>query len=206
MRDEHAALVARARERQARARGVMAALRLLEEWGKVGEPVLVGATRTGLTVSPDIDMEVYTQSPQIPDGFAVVARLAQVPGVCQVRFANELEGPDQGLYWQLRYRDPSGLMWKVDTWLVAHDHPQAHWAERFADALVATLTDDTRAAILRVKEALQGQADARGIDIYRAVLEGGVRDAEQFRRWQAATPSEGLIWWMPPGASGEGLP
>lgn len=42
------------------------------------------------------------------------------------------------------------------------------------------LTDQTRRAILEIKEALLGEAGVRGIDIYRAVLEGGVRCPDEF--------------------------
>jgi hypothetical protein len=186
----------RAEKRRQRAQTIIAELDLLSRWSPYGQPVLVGAFRHNLMVAPDIDMEVYTETPTVEAGFAVMTELARLPGVWKVRFSNELTGPDQGLYWQLRYRDPAGEVWKVDTWLISHHHPDAHWAERFAEAMQSALTTETRRAILEIKEALQG-TDARGIDIYRAVLEGGARRPAEFESWLKQHQPTGLIFWLP---------
>lgn len=36
-----------------------------------------------------------------------------------------------------------------------------------------------------------------GIDVYRAVLEGGVHDLEGFRSWKEEHPDTGIVEWMP---------
>jgi hypothetical protein len=189
-------LFLRAEKRRQRAQIIIDELGLLPRWSQYGSPVLVGAFRHNLMVAPDIDMEVYTETPTIEAGFAMMTDLARLPGVWKVRFSNELAGPDQGLYWQLRYRDQAGEVWKVDAWLMSHHHPDAHWAERFVEAMHSALTPETRWAILEIKEALQGTG-ARGIDIYRAVLEGGVRRPAEFEDWLKQYQPTGLIFWLP---------
>ena len=187
----------RAEKRRARALNVLKELDLLQRWSRYGSPVVVGAIKHGLMVALDIDMEIYSGDPRIEHGFEVVSEIARLPGVWQVRFSNELESPDQGLYWRIRYRDDQGDVWKIDSWLLCHDHPHAHLAERFADAMHETLTNETRRAILEVKEALEGETGLRGIDVYRAVLEGGVRSPAEFWRWIEENQPSGIVLWLP---------
>lgn len=187
----------RAEKRREQALDIVERLDLLTRWSCCGSPVIVGAIRYGLVVALDIDMEIYTDGPSIEQGFEVMSRIASLPGVWQVRFSNELNGPDQGLFWQIRYRDEAGSVWEIDNWLVDHDHPHAHWGDKFADAMQKALTDETRRAILEIKEALLGEAGIRGIDVYRAVLEGGVRSLSEFRHWMGEYKPSGMILWLP---------
>jgi len=190
-------LLPRAEKRRERALSLAERLGLLERWSRYGSPVLVGAIRYGLVVALDIDMEVYAHHPRIGDAFEVMSEVAQLPGVWKVRFSNHLEEDDQGLYWQIRYRDQEGAVWKVDSWLLSHDHPHAHWADRFARAMEEALTEETRRAILEIKEALLGEAGIRAIDIYRAVLEGGARTPWEFRGWLEEHNPSGIVLWLP---------
>ena len=190
-------LFLRAEKRREKALKIIEKLGLVERWSRYGNPVLVGAIRYGLMVALDIDLEIYTDSPKIEHGFEAMSGLARLPGVWQVNFSNELEGPDQGLYWQIRYRDETGELWNVDSWFVGHDHPHAHWGEKFAGAMQKALTDGKRRVILEIKEALQGETGVRGIDIYRSVLESGVRTVTEFRKWSEYTKPDGIILWLP---------
>ena len=100
------ALLARAHTLQAEARRIIDRLDLIGRWTAVGRLLVVGSVAYGLVVEPDIDMEVYMPRPRVAAGFSIVSQFAVVPGVRRVRFANELDGPDPGLYFQLRYREP----------------------------------------------------------------------------------------------------
>jgi len=190
-------LFLRAEKRKEKALQVVETLGLLEKWSRYGSPVLVGAIRYDLMVALDIDLEIYTDEPEIEHGFEAMTAVARLPGVWQVNFSNELEGPDQGLYWQIRYRDETGELWNVDSWFVGHDHPHAHWGGKFADAMQKALTDEKRRVILEIKEALQDETGVRGIDIYRSVLESGVRTVTEFREWLEYTKPDGIILWLP---------
>ncbi len=161
--------------------------------------MLVGAVAYGLVVAPDIDMEIYCERPQVEDGFAVMSRLALYPAVWKVSFSNELEGPDRGLYWQLRYRNPESEareVWKIDMWLLGKDHPGPRSAD-LVEPMREALTPETRAAILWIKEAMLGRERVHGIDVYRAVLDGGVRTPEEFEEWFAAHGLLGPTTWRP---------
>ena len=159
-----ASITVREAARQRQAAEILAALGVMERWATVGAPKLVGAAACGLMVASDIDIEIYSPSPSVEAGFGVVGELARQPGVWKVRFSNELDGPDQGLYWQLRYRAKHNDVWKIDMWLLAHDHPGPR-SDDLVEAMKRALTTETRIAILTIKEALieAGQTRLRPI-------------------------------------------
>jgi hypothetical protein len=54
-----------------------------------------------------------------------------------------------------------------------------------------------RAAILRIKQATTGEGQIHGIDVYRAVLDDGVRTVSEFRDWLAEHGASDLTHWRP---------
>ncbi|MCF8044039.1 MAG: hypothetical protein K9K65_18800 [Desulfarculaceae bacterium] len=190
-------LLKKAAELQERGWEVVRRLGLLERWSRVGRPVLVGSLRFGLMRHPNLDMEIYTETPQVAEGFAVVGELAQVPGVVQVQYFNAMDTSDQGLYWRVDYKDEQGDIWDIDNWLVAHDHPNAGLADGLATALEAKLTPAQRLAILTIKDASDRENKARGVDIYKAVLAGGVATPQEFEYWRSANPPAEIELWQP---------
>src|SRR5205823_490190 len=101
-------------------------------------------------------IEIYCGVPTVDPGFAIVSELARRPAVRKVRFSNELDGPDRGLYWQLRYDADRDGVWKVDMWLLGHDHPAPRSVD-LVEPMQRALTDETRRAILDIKEMLLGE-------------------------------------------------
>ncbi len=183
--------------RQEQAYQAIKKLGLVERWEKVGKPVLVGSMRFGAMVSPNIDMEVYTDAPLPHVGFAVIGKLAETPGVTEIRYLNAMDGPDQGLYWFIQYEDGSGVTWGIDVWLVAHDHPYAYVADRLAAAMQKRLDTESRRRILSIKRDLPQAMKVRGVDIYKAVLKDGVETAEAMVAWLEKNPPEVMELWHP---------
>lgn len=189
--------IRRAEERFVQSMAILEDLNLLDRWRKVGTPCIVGAMGYGLQVAPDIDMEIFCDRPSVEAGFGVMAQVAPHPRIRKVRFANELDGPDRGLYFQLRYRHERGEEWKLDLWLVANDHP-GPLSRDLVTPMRRTLTDTTREAILTVKEyVLANRLNYPSIDIYRGVLEGGARSPAEFLAWHERVKPAGLTNWRP---------
>jgi hypothetical protein len=189
----------RAALRRHRAREIAAALDLSTRWSTIGTVVPVGAVAHGLVVSRDIDYEVFTAGPPtVRGGFHVLAELAEVPAVTGVRFTNALDTADHGLYWQVRCRDDDGDVWKIDIWTLPVDHPGpcAAW---MVEPMRRVLTNDLRVAILRLKEArTTGQIpNIASIDLYRAVLDDGVRTEADLRAWAGDHYAPTLTHWRP---------
>ena len=189
----------RADRRRHRALALVEDLQLVDRWSRVGRVELVGAVAYDLVVSPDVDMEVFTPgTPNIRDGFQVLAELAEHPRVTKARFTNALTAPDQGLYWQLRCRDDNGEVWKVDVWTLDRDHP-GPLSTSLVPAMRSTVGRDERRRILALKEA-RAAGDILGvssIDIYRAVLDGGVTTPEELAVFLGPAYVPALTQWRP---------
>ncbi|MDA3626917.1 hypothetical protein [Saccharopolyspora oryzae] len=189
----------RARQRCATARTILDRLDLFERWRPFGSPVLVGSVALDLVVEPDIDVEIYSPSPSIAEGFAALTSCAQLPGVRKLRFTNALDLPDQGLYWRLDYEFTPEETWKIDMWWLPDDHPGPRAADLVAPVRAA-LDDSTRDAVLAIKEGAAARGEAtQGVWVYQSVLDHGVRTYDEFRTWLAQTPTDSLTSWHPGG-------
>lgn len=184
---------------QAEADEVHADLGLDALLGALGTPVRVGSSALGLMVRRDLDVTVVC--PRLDASAhervaAAGARLALHERVWQVRFRNDTgvwneepyDYPD-GLYLGLNYRSPAGVSqgsrsWTVDLWFV--DDPARQPDLAHLHDLPPRLTEQTRMAILRIKDAYAGSPEyGRGVrswEVYRAVLDEGVRTPEEFER------------------------
>jgi hypothetical protein len=191
-------VLSRAAERRQTALQILADLALLERWAPYGRAVLVGAVAYDLVVSPDIDLEIYCPELRIEQGFAVLEACALHPRVMRARFANHLADRDRALYWQVHYQREAGCVWTVDMWSAAADYDLPR-AEHLVEPLRAALCPETRAAILRLKEHRARDPDLAcpSIDLYRAVLDDGVRTVEQLRRWLGENRTGALTDWKP---------
>lgn len=128
----------------------------------------------------------------------MLAHLAEHSRVRKAQFTNALRTPDQGLYWQLRCVADDGAEWKVDLWTLAEDHPGplATW---IVEPMQQALTDATRRAILTLKEARAAGSTipVTSIDLYRAVLDGGVQTPEELTAFLGPNYTPTLTTWMP---------
>lgn len=191
-------LLERAARTRQQAQAILDDLDLLEKWRRFGRPVLVGAVSFDLAVAPDIDMEVYCPELRIADGFQVLAECALNPRITAAQFLNALSSPDKALYWQLRYRTEDGTQWKIDMWSAPQDYDLPR-GENFVQPMKESLTDETRQAILALKEA---RAAGRlptflSVDLYRAVLDGGVRTVSEMQQWLQSNQVGVLTDWRP---------
>jgi hypothetical protein len=191
-------ILERATRKRAIAEAILADLRLFERWGRFGRPVLVGAVSFDLAVAADIDMEVYCPELRIEHGFQVLGECALHPRVTAAQFLNALSSPDKALYWQLHYLDAEGTDWKIDMWSAPTDYDLPR-GEDFVQPMKDSLTSETREAILTLKEARAvGHLPAIwSIDLYRAVLGGGVRTLDEMQQWLQRNQVGVLTDWKP---------
>jgi len=191
-------LLERAARRRRQAEAILDDLRLFEKWRRFGRPVLVGAVSFDLAVAPDIDMEVYCPELRIEHGFQVLAECALHPRIVAAQFLNALSTPDKALYWQLRYHADDGTDWKIDMWSAPEDYCLPR-GENFVQPMKESLTDETRQAILGLKEArAEGSLpELLSIDLYRAVLDGDVRTPDEMQHWLQSNRTGALTDWRP---------
>ncbi|WP_327064945.1 hypothetical protein OG500_03895 [Kitasatospora sp. NBC_01250] len=187
-------------ELQAEASTVNEDLGLDEALGRLGDPVRVGSAALGLMVKRDLDITVVCPRLGGAEREAVVAvgaRLALHERVWQVRFRNDTgawntdPGYPDGLYLGVGYRSPQGRRWSLDIWFV--DEPERQPDLAHVRTLPERLTAETREAILRIKEAWAERPEygrsVRSWDVYRSVLDDGVRTVAEFDGWRSARSS-----------------
>lgn len=192
--------MAEAKRLEVRGNEVIERLGLLRHWREIGMVFEVGSHRFGLMTRPNLDFEIYTEAPEPRQGFAAIREIAAVPGVLGVEYRNFMDTPDPGLYWRVDYRDEEGRTWDADLWLVPWTHPCAGMADRLAQAMNEALTPETRLAILALKHARDPEKPLRGIDIYKAVLQGGVRNPQELAEYLRRNPPLDLETWNPKGS------
>lgn len=163
----------------------------------VGDPIRTGSSALGVMVKPDIDLTTACARLDLAafDAVAQLAtRLARHDRVRQVTFRNDTghwnTEPDKypdGLYLQVLYRSsgPRPRDWSLDLWFV--DQPERQPDLAHLRTLLPRLTDETREAILRIKEEWTPRPEygrrINGTLIYEAVLDGGVRTLPDFAEW-----------------------
>jgi hypothetical protein len=191
-------LLQRQDQLQAEAEAVNVDLQLDELLSAVGDPVRVGSAALGLMVRRDLDVTVVCPALDTETTAEVArigARLAVHSRVRQVQFRNDTGQwnvdptyPD-GLYLGLRYRSQQGRDWTLDIWFV--DEPERQPDLAHVRALPPRLTLDVRTAILQIKDAWADRYEygrsVRSYDVYRSVLDDGVRTPEQFGEWSSRT-------------------
>ncbi len=150
-----------------------------------------------LVVSLDIDMEIYCPDLRIEHGFQVISSCALHSNITKAQFSNQLSGRDQGLYWQLRYQH-GDQEWKIDMWSLPENYPLPR-SEDLIKPMQMALTPKTRQTILDLKEQrIQDPTfKCSSIDLYRAVLDGGVETVEEVRRWLEHNVTGDLTGWRP---------
>ena len=184
-------LLRRQGELQAEADAVVADLGLDGLLSALGEPVRTGSSALGLMVVPDIDITVACPSLDADAVVGVAARLARHERVRVVQFRKDdgrwNAAPDaypDGLYLGLKYlsgkdRHGTGTEWNADIWFV--DEPERQPDLGHVRTLPERITPEVRAAILLIKHS---RPDYRSFDVYRSVLDDGVRTPEDYDGWR----------------------
>jgi hypothetical protein len=184
------ALLAAQADLQAEASAILGDLRMFELIAPIGTPVQTGSSTLGLMVVRDID--VTTVCPALETGplFDLGRDLAAHPRVRRLSFRNDSghwrSGPKypDGLYWLVEYVTDEGVSWTLDLWFILEGTTQ--FDLQHVQTLPPRLTRDARIAILRIKHSRRDlPAAERGPSyrIYEAVLDHGVRTADDFERY-----------------------
>lgn len=172
---------------------------VVNHWSSIGATInLVGSLKTGLLISNrDIDFHIYTNPFKLSDSFLAVSRLAENKRIKTVSYSNLLESEDKCIEWHAFYDDQDGNSWQIDMIHILYGSPYVGYFEKVAERISEVLTKETREAILRIKKAMPNDEKVLSIQIYKAVIEDGVRDLEAFWRWKKQNSNEGIITWVP---------
>jgi hypothetical protein len=169
---------------------------LLTLLSKYGEPHVIGSYSLRLMTWRDLDIHVVREQVDVPAFFALGGELAALLKPHRMHFRDETSvgtsGLPKGLYWGIYLGDEKAGAWKIDVWATDREHFES--VRRFNDGIAGRLTEETRAAIVAVKTACWRHPQYRrgftSADVYAAVLDRGVRDADAF--WADLRTTKGI--------------
>ena len=184
---------------QRRAWDIIEDLNVAGVWHSVGaEARLVGSLKTGLLMKHrDIDFHVYSPSLEISETFAAAKKFAEHKSVCGMLFKNGADTEEACFEWHLTYEDRLGELWQIDMIHILKGSRYDGYFENVAERISAVLTDETRMAVLEIKNDIPDGEGVMGVEIYRAVLSFCIRYYRSFFEWRWSNPADNIFQWLP---------
>ena len=189
----------KAKQMQAEAWSVIEDTNVIGHWSSIGATTnLVGSLKTGLLINNrDIDFHIYTDPFKLSDSFLAISKLAENKRIRTVNYSNLLDAEDNCIEWHAFYEDLNGNSWQLDMIHILNESPYAGYFENVAERISKVLTQETREAILKIKNAIPTDKKIMSIQIYQAVIKDGIRDIEAFWQWYKQKQDDGIIMWAP---------
>jgi hypothetical protein len=186
----------RAAKRKLQAEKILNELQLIQKWTTIGNCFIVGAAAYDLIVTPDIDMETFCEVPNPQIIMSELALLTLNKNVIELKYRDYTSTDFNGHYFKLIYQAEE-IEWNIDMWLFSNERSGA-LSRDLVPFMKDNLTDETRKAILDIKEALlELNEKYSSIFIYRAVLECGVRNVDGFLEWTKNHTTTVPFHWQP---------
>lgn len=172
---------------------------VVEIWESIGAKVcLVGSLKSGLMMkNKDIDFHVYTDELNVSDSFFAIKELAQNPGIKEIQYRNLVNTIEECIEWHIRYEGSDGDLWKIDIIHIRKGSAFDGYIEKVTERIISALTPEIKRTILEIKYEIPETEQIMGLEVYRAVLEGKVRDYCEFIEWRKLHPFTGVLEWMP---------
>jgi hypothetical protein len=151
-----------------------------------GEVHVIGSYALRLMTWRDLDIHIVREEVHPAAFFELGGAIATLLKPHRMHYRDETiaqtPGLPRGLYWGVYLGDERKGAWKIDIWTSSRAGFEP--VKRHGDRILERLTPATREAILAVKSACWQHPDYRrgfsSSDIYAAVLDHGVKDAERF--------------------------
>ena len=172
---------------------------IIQAWESIGAVVnLVGSLRTGLLMKHrDIDFHIYSSSLSLSGSFQAMAKLAENPFIRKIECVNLLHTIEECVEWHAWYQEPDDELWQIDMIHIRKGSRYDGYFEKVAERIGLLLTDETRLAILQLKDEKPDTEKIIGVEYYQAVIRDGIRNYADFQEWRKQHPVTGVVEWMP---------
>lgn len=158
----------------------------LEKYGKVD---ITGSYSLDLMVWRDLDLYVDVSNVSLKDLYDIVSHICQTfePVWCEFKDTrNDDSGCPKGYFCGFETDIIDNKRWNVDIWFT--DTQYIHDNRKYIDGIILSLDDIKREAILDLKSRLYSHPgyckDFFSVDIYSAVINGGVTTEAGFWNWR----------------------
>jgi hypothetical protein len=162
-------------------------IQIIPFMSKFGTPKIVGSFQLGLMVWPDIDIELEKEINE-SDYWETVHFIFQTQNLKNIsimdfRKSNNPITP-KGLYINAEYYRKDNDPWNIDIWFIP---PRNKIEDNFNEWMQKNLKEEHRVPILQIKQAVYTNPQYRkqifSVDIYKAVIEKGVKNIEGFKQY-----------------------
>lgn len=154
-----------------------------------GIPFYTGSYALHLMTWRDLDIYLETENLSEKNFFELGSKIVVQFQPAKMSFRNEriakTSGLPNGLYWGIYLGNERAGAWKIDVWTMDIDECRQRLG--YCDNLFKRISDSDRKKILEIKsKCWQDPLYRRSYsssDIYSAVLDKGIENFEQFRKW-----------------------
>lgn len=188
---------AAAQKNEPHAHAVIRKSGIIPAWKNIGAEInLVGSLKIGtLGKHPDIDFHTYTPELDIRQSFAVMAQIAQNPQARHIEFVNLADTEECCFEWHIWFDDNNGTLWQIDIIQIKRGTKYDGYFEKQAEEIKAAMSEEMRQTIIRLKFETPDNFKIAGIEYYKAVIQDGITNFDDFLKWRKSHNFEGIIKW-----------
>ncbi len=188
---------AAAQKNEPHAHAVIRKSGIIPAWKNIGAEInLVGSLKIGtLGKHPDIDFHTYTPELDIRQSFAVIAQIAQNPQARRIEFVNLADTEECCFEWHIWFDDNNGTLWQIDIIQIKRGTKYDGYFEKQAEEIKAAMSEEMRQTIIRLKFETPDNFKIAGIEYYKAVIQDGITNFDDFMKWRKSHNFEGIIKW-----------
>lgn len=188
---------AAAQKNEPHAHAVIRKSGIIPAWKNIGAEInLVGSLKIGtLGKHPDIDFHTYTPELDIRQSFAVMAQIAQNPQARRIEFVNLADTEECCFEWHIWFDDNNGTLWQIDIIQIKRGTKYDGYFEKQAEEIKAAMSEEMRQTIIRLKFETPDNFKIAGIEYYKAVIQDGITNFDDFLKWRKSHNFEGIITW-----------
>lgn len=192
-------ILALATKNHKRALEIIKETRLIEIWQDAGAEVnIVGSVKTGLLVTHlDIDLHVYSPRLDVASSFTAMSKLAACNRIKKIEYTNLTHTDEACIEWHAWYEDIDRQLWQLDIIHIEKGSFFDGHAEKLAERLILSLTEETRNIILKLKYETPENKKITSVEYYKAVIEDGIKTYHDFMEWRKINSSKALMLWLP---------
>ncbi len=188
---------AAAQKNETQAHAVIRKSGVVQAWESIGAKInLVGSLKIGtLGKHPDIDFHTYTPELDIRQSFAVMAQIAQNPQARHIKFVNLADTEECCFEWHIWFDDNNGTLWQIDIIQIKRGTKYDGYFEKQAEEIKAAMSEEMRQTIIRLKFETPDNFKIAGIEYYKAVIQDGITNFDDFLKWRKSHNFKGIIKW-----------
>lgn len=172
-------------ERKRNADIILYDMGLLKRLGEIGTPHIIGSYKMDMMAWNDLDIDVENQNMSLDKLHELTGFIIDTFHPKWYEAREEITDEGKTVWFQGAEAVVNGELWNMDLWFF--DRETIGKAERYCEGIMerAGRLPGARESIMRIKQELQdrglygyGEGKYISMDVYRAVLEQGVTDAE----------------------------